>query len=377
MFGDQDNIISRSQAREIISENYDPNKKPQKNNIQILVSTDILAEGINLHRSNIVINYDLPWNPTKVLQRTGRVNRLGTKHTDIYIFNFFPTAQSDKHLGLEANITAKIQAFHDTLGEDAKYLTDEEEFGSKELFGENIYKKLNTKESYTGEEDEQESELKYLELIRDIRDNNQELFNKIKKLPKKARTAFNNNNIDTKQLLTFFRFDKLKKFFISNDKDTLEINFFDTVKWMKCTPDTKQVKIPSDFYDLLARNKQSFEFATSGQEEEQTSRKGGGSNINYVIKRLKASDIKHYSGFTESDEEFLRNSLYMFEQGQIPKKTAQTIRREMEKKENIAPLKILSILRNNIKYDLENLRQTEHGLVSGKKEVILSGYLIP
>src|SRR5690554_5825576 len=100
-------------ARDIILDNFDPNSKTPSKDLRILIATDILAEGINLHRSNILINYDLPWNPTRVLQRAGRVNRLGTKHSNVYIFNFFPTTHSDEHLGLELNITNKIQMFHD------------------------------------------------------------------------------------------------------------------------------------------------------------------------------------------------------------------------------------------------------------------------
>ncbi len=154
--------------------------------MRILIATDVLAEGINLHRSNVVINYDLPWNPTRVLQRAGRVNRLGSQHlTNVHIFNFFPTTQSDAHLGLEMNITNKIQMFHDILGEDAKYLTDGEEIGSQELFN-----TLNNKKAYTGEDEEGDSELKYLEMMRKIRDENPDLFQKIKNLPKKARSGF-------------------------------------------------------------------------------------------------------------------------------------------------------------------------------------------
>ncbi|MCK4683196.1 helicase, partial [Candidatus Bipolaricaulota bacterium] len=61
-------------ARRLIKESFDPNYHDQNAKIRILISPDVLAEGINLHRSNTVINYDLPWNPTKVLQRVGRVN---------------------------------------------------------------------------------------------------------------------------------------------------------------------------------------------------------------------------------------------------------------------------------------------------------------
>src|SRR5690606_33380871 len=92
--------ISKPIARALIRENYDPREKNRQDDIRILISTDVLAEGVNLHRSNIVINYDLPWNPTRVLQRVGRVNRVGTAHPDVYIFNSFPTAQSSRHLSL-------------------------------------------------------------------------------------------------------------------------------------------------------------------------------------------------------------------------------------------------------------------------------------
>ena len=87
-----ENKLSPSVAKDIIKENYDPNiaTKNQKNNIKILITTDVLAEGINLHRSNVVINYDLPWNPTRVMQRIGRVNRVGSKFKSVHIYNFFP-----------------------------------------------------------------------------------------------------------------------------------------------------------------------------------------------------------------------------------------------------------------------------------------------
>lgn len=141
-------------ARDIVKENFDPKGKQQRDDIRILITTDVLAEGINLHRSNIVINYDLPWNPTRILQRVGRVNRVGTEHHKVHVFNFFPTAQSDAHLGLEANIKAKLQAFHDTLGEDAKYLSDEEQITTHELFGDYLYKKLNDKKNLEGEDED-------------------------------------------------------------------------------------------------------------------------------------------------------------------------------------------------------------------------------
>ena len=199
-------ISSPSVARDLIQQNYDPNHRQQRNNVRILITTDVLAEGINLHRANILINYDLPWNPTRVLQRTGRINRLGTKHPQIFIYNFFPTSQADEYLGLELNITNKIQMFHDILGEDARYLSDGEQIGSQELF-----ETLNKKIAYTGEDEDVDSELKYLELMRQIRDEQPELFERIRKLPKKARSGSQRPDIDGEQLVTFFSLGQTQK----------------------------------------------------------------------------------------------------------------------------------------------------------------------
>jgi len=307
--------------------------------LRILISTDILAEGINLHRSNIVVNYDLPWNPTKVLQRVGRVNRVGTKHTSIYVFNFFPTDESDRHIGLEDNIKSKIQAFHDTLGEDAKYLTDEEVVSSHELFGDTLYQRLADKRTYVGDDEEGQSELKYLKFIRDIRDNQPSLFEEIKNLPKKARSS-RQCDMENDQLLTFFRKGKLKKFFMSGGNGSRECTFFEAADILECDKDTKREKIPKQFYPMLEDNKEQFHFITSGEnfEPKGSGGRGGLSNERYVITRLKAKEFKKYQGFTDDDEEYIRLVLRGYEDGVIPKNTTKNIKKKIEKESN--PLKV-------------------------------------
>jgi superfamily II DNA/RNA helicase len=118
-----------------IEDSFNPKNKAKENDkYDLLITTDVLAEGINLHRANVLVNYDLPWNPTRIMQRVGRINRVGTEFDRIYVFNFFPTAQSAQHMPLEDRILDKLQAFHDTLGEDFKYLSEEEEVSSQKLF---------------------------------------------------------------------------------------------------------------------------------------------------------------------------------------------------------------------------------------------------
>lgn len=353
-------------SRDIIIANFDPKYKEKRDDLKILIATDVLAEGINLHRSNVLINYDLPWNPTRVLQRAGRVNRLGSNFPNVYIFNFFPTSQSDEHLGLEVNITNKIQMFHDILGEDAKYLSDGEEFGSQELFN-----TLNSKTAYTGEDGEGDSELKYLELMRKIRDDNPDLFEKIKNLPKKARSGFKKENLEDDALVTFFRIGKLKKFYINQSGKSGEITFFDAVKELECKPETQRANIPNDYFHLLQTNKTRFELDTTvGDELPKGS--GGRSNAKYIEARLKDKSFKNFKGFTDSNDEFLNGVREMMAQGTIAKKTTQLIKTELEKTTD--PLQILHIMEKHIRYvaseGAQNAKQFQ------KREVILSGYLI-
>jgi len=353
-------------ARDMILDNYDPNSKTPVKDLRILIATDILAEGINLHRSNILINYDLPWNPTRVLQRAGRVNRLGTKHSNVYIFNFFPTTHSDEHLGLELNITNKIQMFHDILGEDAKYLSDGEEVGSRQLFD-----SLNNKKTYTGEDEEGDSELKYLEMMRSLRDKDPDLFEKIKKLPKKARSGRKTTTVEKDKLVTFFRLGKLKKFYSNQGGESDEITFFDAVNMLECKPDTKRASIPSEkYFHMLDTNKARFELDTTQGEEDKV--KGGASNVKYIEKRMKDVAFRRYKGFTDSDEEFILGVKQMIQQGLMAKKTAQKIKKVLEKEDD--PLQMLHILQRHIRSVAVD--EIQNGKSPITREVILSGYLI-
>ena len=139
---------------------------------------------MNLHRSNIVINYDIPWNPTRLIQRVGRINRVDTTFDTIHTYNFFPTEEGNDLIKLREAAEAKIHAFIEMLGADARLLTEGEEIKSHDLFA-----KLTSKKTITGEDDEEESELEYLTEIREVRDKQPELFARIKRLPKKARST--------------------------------------------------------------------------------------------------------------------------------------------------------------------------------------------
>jgi superfamily II DNA/RNA helicase len=97
------NSENRDRLKQTIRENFDANisREKYKNDFNIIIATEVLAEGVNLHRSNVIVNYDTPWNSTRLMQRIGRVNRIGSIAPKVYIFNFYPTAKVNSDIELE------------------------------------------------------------------------------------------------------------------------------------------------------------------------------------------------------------------------------------------------------------------------------------
>lgn len=126
---------NREQLYDTIYANFDAKAKPEekRNDYDILVTTEVLAEGVNLHQANVLLNYDTPWNATRLMQRIGRVNRIGSEAKTVYVYNFFPTSQSNDILHLIQNAYAKLQAFHIMFGEDNKVFSEMEQIPEHEL----------------------------------------------------------------------------------------------------------------------------------------------------------------------------------------------------------------------------------------------------
>ena len=352
---------------EVIS-NFDDRAAYKKNEYRLLITTEVLSEGVNLHRSNVVINYDIPWNPTRLMQRAGRINRVDTKFDTIYTFNFFPTIQSNNQIKLTEAAQAKIQAFIEMLGNDARLLTDGEEIKSHDLFA-----RLTSKKTITGEDETEESELKYLQIIRDIRDNDPDLFQKVKQLPRKARTARTFSET-ADRLLTYFRKGKLQKFYLAGDAPAQELDFFTTASLMEAEKDTQREKPGKDYYDLLAKNKDAFRLATT-EEVPEMKMKGGRDAATFVIKFLKSNQIKHFQGYTEDDELYIREVIKLIEEGGLPKQTTKTLQKALSKE--ITPIKILGILKKKIPSEFfKEMTAESAAQTSGPREVILSEYLV-
>jgi len=363
---------SSEYTRRKVIDNFDPKAHSPRDDFRILISTEVLSEGINLHKSNVVINYDIPWNPTRMMQRAGRINRVDTIFDKIYTFNIFPSKQSNDLIKLKEAAAAKIHAFITLLGNDARLLTENEEIESHELFN-----RLTSKEAIIGEDEGQESDLKYLKIIKDIREDNPDLFARIKSLPKKARTARKYKQ-KTNTLLTYFRKGKLQKFFMSApQQESQELDFITAAKTLEVKENTKREKLNPAFYALLDKNKEAFEFATQ-EETPEIKLTGGRDSATQVLKIVKAI-LKDTRKFTEEQEDYLKIVIQKITEGALPKQTTKTLLQELnnELKNTINSLRILAVLQKNIAPEFLQEHLSESAAqTSGPREVILSEYLI-
>ncbi len=349
-----------------IEDSFNPKNKAKENDkYDLLITTDVLAEGVNLHRANVLVNYDLPWNPTRIMQRVGRINRVGTEFDRIYVFNFFPTAQSAKHMPLEDRILEKLQAFHDTLGEDIKYLSDDEEVSPQKLFSD-----LN-KDIDCEDEESTNPELAYLALIRKIRDNDAKLFSQIKRLPQKAKSAKSDKTSEDDSTVTFIRKGSLKSFFKTDDKGTEQMTFMEAIKLIEAEPDTPKVSVVGKYYDHLKDNSSAFDNMLIEDEEITIEKPMVAGNDAKIIKTLKA--IIATDQLTDNQENVLGTLIRRWENGDIPAKVSKDVVKATNLASDILAL-YYDIVRIVPEAYLEEKKEKK-SIVEGKKEIILSCYL--
>ncbi|EIJ44105.1 DNA/RNA helicase, superfamily II [Beggiatoa alba B18LD] len=243
---------NRSKLFETIQENFDANYTGErKETYKILVTTDVLAEGINLHRCNVIVNYDTPWNATRLMQRIGRVNRIGSIAGVIYNYNFYPSKQGDEEIKLYNTALIKLQGFHTAFGEDAQIYTHEEMLEQFELFKE-------------GTKDDEDKRLYYLRFIREFKDNNPQLFKRIAQFPMKARTARKVENSSTDNLaqntIIFLKSPyKIEFYKVDNELKTNALSFLEAAQYFEANVNEPSFDLPIQHYAQVEAALQTFE----------------------------------------------------------------------------------------------------------------------
>lgn len=335
---------SRKEKFPTVRANFDANipLTEQKDEYDIILSTEVLAEGVNLHRANIIINYDTPWNSTRLMQRIGRVNRIGSKAKEVHIFNFFPTAQVNSDIELEKKAIMKLQAFHAALGEDSQIYSQDEETQSFGIFDQSI-------------EEEKDEKLVYLMMIREIRENNPELFKMVKNMPLRARVG-RKSKILKDGTICFIRNARRDAFlYVKHENEIEELTFLETVKQFEAKQDEKAIPLHSSHHEQVKTSVEHF--ANKQEEEKVRDRKIDVTQGPNETKALRYLDAFLNLPFASADDKDLLTSA----KEAIRKGKFQNLQRDINKLQKAVkktPLKPVLLLEKVIvilkKYPLQN-----------------------
>ena len=242
------NASNRDRLRETIKVNFDANipREQYQSEYSIIICTEVLAEGVNLHRSNVIVNYDTPWNSTRLMQRIGRVNRIGSVAPNIHIFNFYPTAKVNNDIELEKKAIMKLQAFHSALGEDSEIFSPDEEIQSFGLFEKDV-------------DEEKDERLAYLMELRKFKSENPQEFRRIRNLPLKARVG-RKDRTKKGSTICFIRNNKRDAFYwVKENEELEEMGFVEVAKEFRADVPEQAISLHDNHHSQVAFASNYFE----------------------------------------------------------------------------------------------------------------------
>lgn len=354
---------NRKQMYDTIATNFDANYAADKqvNEYSIIITTEVLAEGVNLHRSNVVIHYDTPWNSTKLMQRIGRVNRIGTKASAIYNYVFYPSAQGDSQIRLNKTAFMKIQAFHTAFGEDNQVFSTEEILDEVKLFSGN----------YKEEEDER---LKFLYFLRHFKKANRPWFDKIKKLPLKSRAGRNSTEIKKPELqngtAAFLKTDKKFEFYwVDSNNQPKEITPIEAFKIFSADEKEKNVALIETHHEHVNKALEHFETLEHKIAQSQTDPEALGGVAQRAKKFL--SDLVKYPQVTEKQKENIQKIVVLIDIGKYTNLPTEVDRLQKKKANLNIALAEIDKIAEQYNVDLSDAQKGKKGKVE-KPVLIIS-----
>ena len=258
---DTDVIYSSNKDKQKLVGRFSPNSNPEhrqssdENELNTLIATDVLAEGLNLQDCGMLINYDLHWNPVRLIQRFGRIDRIGSEFEKIHGFNFLPELGIEHNLGLQETLRNRIQEIHDTIGEDAAILDNTEQLNEEAMYA--IYEQDNAQLNLF--EDSQETGLSFIEaeeILRQIIRHDPEEYERIANLRDGIRTGI---PADTKGTYIFCRLGSFQQPCLFNENgQLLTTDPAEILQRLQCDPELEGKPVPSEHNARVSKHQKDF-----------------------------------------------------------------------------------------------------------------------
>jgi superfamily II DNA or RNA helicase len=229
--------------------------KPQsgESELNTVVATDVLSEGLNMQDCDTIINYDLHWNPVRLIQRFGRIDRIGSTHDKVYGLNFLPESALDKHLDLKDRLKQRIKEIQETIGEDSAILDPAEQVNEEAMYA--IYD--NQPANLDLFEPDEPMGLGEAEgILRQLRAEDPAEFDRIASLRDGIRSGMNSLQPGMFVLCQAGDFQQL---FFVDPQGQIETRDASTILGrLKCTPSTPSVPLPANYNAAVMKVYQLF-----------------------------------------------------------------------------------------------------------------------
>lgn len=287
---DIDVIYSGDKSKARVVGRFAPKANPEyrftagESELMTVIATDVLAEGLNLQDCDKIINYDLHWNPVKLIQRFGRIDRIGSEHDVIYGFNFLPETGIERNLGLKEKLHNRIQEIHDTIGEDSAILDKTEQLNEDAMYA--IYEKKGGQLSMFEDDDEEFVDLNEAEeILRMLRKENPAEYERITNLRDGIRTA---KKADSKGLYVFCQAGRYQQLFLLDDKENVVTRDIPRILGtIKCGQEEKGLKLPDGYNASVMRVKRIFAEEVKHRQAEREHTLSLTHGQRYVIRELR------------------------------------------------------------------------------------------
>jgi hypothetical protein len=283
-------IFSGDKSKARVVGRFAPKANPEyhfasgESELMTVIATDVLAEGLNLQDCDKIVNYDLHWNPVRLIQRFGRIDRIGSDYDVIYGFNFLPETGIERNLGLRQKLHNRIQEIHDTIGEDSAILDRTEMLNEEAMYA--IYEKHGTQLSLF---DDEESELLDIneaeELLRQLRRERPDEYERISNLRDGIRTVKPSSNKGTYVFCQAGRYQQL--FLLDENGEVTTRDIPRILGTIKCGPDLEGLPLPKGYNASIMRIKRQFAEEVKHRQAEREYTPSLTQGQRYVLRELR------------------------------------------------------------------------------------------
>jgi len=334
-------IYSREKSKAEIVGRFAPRANPQHRppegtpEVDVLVATDVLSEGLNLQDCDKVINYDLHWNPVRLIQRFGRIDRIGSEHDVIYAYNFLPETELERNLGLHEKLARRIQEIHQTIGEDAAILDPSEQLNEEAMY--TIYTQGEVSRYEEDDVDEYVDLNEVEEIIRQLREDQPQVYRRIVDLRDGIRCG---QRAAKQGTVVFCRAGEYRQLYLVDERgEIISRDIPHILGLLKCNPDTPAQPLPTAYNQIVMDIKRQFDGEVQARRAEREHTLSLTRAQRYVLRELRRL-------YDDAEEEDLRQQIAVLEAAFRQPNPRPAVRNELNRvrREGISGESLLEML---------------------------------